>query len=76
MPASQTDSEPDRGIWPKAAAISAPQALIFLAITVAAFFCIDWALGASRARPVSDGDAAVSAPGNPKPSARLLRARN
>jgi hypothetical protein len=72
MPESQTDSEPSRGIWPKAAAVSAPQALVLLAITVAAFFCIDWALGASRARSVSGSDAAVSAPGSCAQSAETF----
>jgi hypothetical protein len=72
MSGSQTNSQPSRGIWPKAAAVSAPQALILLAITVSAFFCIDWALGASRARPVSGGDAAVSAPGHCPQSAETF----
>jgi hypothetical protein len=62
MPGPQTDSEPGRGIWPNAEAVSAPQALTLLAITIAAFFWIDWALGASRARPVSGSDAAAPGP--------------
>jgi hypothetical protein len=64
MPGSHDNSESGRGIWPQAAAVSATQALILLALTIAAFFCIDWALGASRSRSVSSGDAQVSAPGH------------
>lgn len=64
MPGSRYNSDPSRAIWPKDAPVSATQALILLAITVAAFFCIDWALAASRSRSVSSSDAAVSAAGH------------
>jgi hypothetical protein len=64
MPGPQSNSEPSRGIPSRAASVTAAQALVLLALTIAAFFCIDWALGASRARSVSSSDAAVSAPGD------------
>jgi hypothetical protein len=61
MPRSHTSSQRSEGIWPKAAALSAPRIAVLLAIAVAVIFALDRALDASRSRAATRSDAPVSA---------------
>jgi hypothetical protein len=61
MPRSHTGSQRSEGIWPKAAALSATQVAVLLAIAVALIFGLDRVLDASRSRATTSNDAPVSA---------------